>query len=199
MKLNENTKITLTLGQIKKMISESEEADYVYIPLGLTADKNIVKSVKPDIDGNPSPWSILDDLSGQLSDGMWENSPQMDKYWNYFYLEDVNGQLNLKVPTKHIEDRYRYKRGGSLYITNGFLDKYDGLGGDPKKIRNWLANHIKMIAQDEVGKAEWKRDNETQLDYFDSGTTVAMVYAVYDILKGRPGRGKSPYFSLFLK
>lgn len=74
-KLNEKQKVILTLGQLKRLIRESEEADYVFIPLGLTADKNIVKSVKPDVDGNPSPWSILDDLSGQLSDGKWENSP----------------------------------------------------------------------------------------------------------------------------
>ena len=199
MKLNESRKIALTLGQLKKLISESEEADYVCIPLGLTADEDVAKKVNPDVDGNPSPWSILDDLRGQLSDGKWENSPRMEKFWNYFNLEDVGGELNLKVPTKHIEDYNHYKRGGSLYITNGFLDKYDGLGGDPKKIREWLANHIKMVVQDEVGKAGWKRDNEMRLDYFDIGTTVAMVYAVYDILKARPGRNKNKYFTAFMK
>ena len=111
-------KKNITLRDLKKIIMESDEK-YVYIPLGLKADKDIVKKIMPEVIGNPSPWSILDDLSGQLSDGMWENSPQMDKYWNYFYLEDVGGELNLKVPTVPKKD-YHSGPGTSRrwYIVN---------------------------------------------------------------------------------
>ena len=67
------------------------------------------------------------------------------------------------------------------------------------KTREWIANHLKALVKDELASSnDWRRDNEQELNYFDDGTTVAMVYAVYDILKNRPPRGdKNIWFSAF--
>ena len=204
-------KITLTLGQLKHLVRESATeitavqesptklyteagVETVKIPLGLTADKEIMGLVKPDAYGKDadvskmrSPWTILEDLRGQLSDGMWENSPAMLKYWLFMDFEDDGGELTLVTPRSPINWMNKWYYNGFLY----------NLDEDPQKIREWLANHLKKIVYAEVGAKEWRRDNERELQYFKDGTTVAAVYATYDILKGRPARGKSIYYDAF--
>lgn len=195
MKLSEDTKVTLTLRQIKRLIRESEIVEYVNIPLGLTADKNAALAVKGDIEGDPSPWSIVDDLYGQLSDGKWENSRAMEKWWMPVRIVDNGkGELCLRVQKGPI------KLGWNGRYVDTAENPYVDFEGrfDAMKIREWIANHLKVLVKDELSPSEWRRDNEEKLDYFDAGTTVAMVYAVYDILKNRPPRGdKNIWFSAF--
>lgn len=156
--------------------------------MGLNSAEGLARLVNPDLpNGNPSPMTILNDLVGQLSDGMWENTPAMTKYWMNMKFEDSSGEIVLKTNPQLQE--YRGK-----YYTNPFFTK---LAGDPGRIKEWIANHLKVLVKDEVGDKGWDRSNERELEYFSEGTTVAMVYAVYDILKARPERNKNLYYDAF--
>ena len=157
---------------------------FLDIPLGLNANEDMTQLANPDAKPGICPKSILEDLEGQLSDGKWENTPAMEKYWLNMDFADNNGEIVLRT-----------RKGGTTwqgkYVYNPFL------GVDAMWVRTWLAKHLKILAQDEVGSEGWKRDNEQPLSSFSDGTTVAMVYAVYDILKDRPARGKSIYYDAF--
>ena len=173
------------LDEKDEVVVEDEDGTF---RLGLNSATGLARIVKPNLkNGDPSPTTILDDLVGQLSDGMWENTPAMTKYWINMHFDDSSGELVLKTNPQMQEY-------GGKYYTNPFYTK---LGGDVSRIREWLANHLKVLVKDEVGDKGWDRTNEQELDYFSQGTTVAMVYAVYDILKNRGDKGKNPYYDAF--
>lgn len=118
---------------------------------------------------------ILDSLTGQLSDGLWENSPRMEKYWKYIdYQLDSNDQIMIQVP----ED-YRW-----------WLD-LDG----PNAVKAWFAKHLKQLVKkiaewNPTAGYDWKRDNDTQIEgYFHrSAPRVKDIYRVYDKLLNRKDR-----------
>ena len=184
----------LQLEVTDELLGEESVADSVDIPLGLNSSEHLARLVNDNIkSGDPSPMTILDDLIGQLSDGKWENSPRMEKYWLHMEFVGETGEIVLRTP-----------KGGitwlGKHVENPFLAPREigkGMEGDPMKVRTWLAKHLKALVQGEVGSAGWSRDNETELRGFSRGTTVAMVYAVYDILLGRPAKGKSLYYDIF--
>lgn len=117
---------------------------------------------------------ILDSLMGQLSDGIWENSNRMQKYWQYMKpVIDEKGEIFIKVPKSY----------------NWYLDLES-----QNDIRKFFAVHLKQMVKKiqewSVANYEWKRDNTTQFSgYFHSPEpTVQDVYRVYDKLLGRKDR-----------
>lgn len=189
VKMNELSKDDepLTLEVTDDLLDEATGDAMIDIPLGLNSSEHLARLVNDNIKrGDPSPMTILEDLKGQLSDGKWENNPRMGKYWLNMDFEGESGEVMLRTP-----------KGG---VENPFLAPREigkGMEGDPMKVRTWLAKHLKALVQGEVGSAGWNRDNETELKCFSRGTTVAMVYAVYDILLDRPAKGKSLYYDIF--
>ena len=120
---------------------------------------------------------ILSSVIGQLSDGIWENSPGMAKYWQ-----------NLDVDTKDnniviVEDIY-----------SPFW-KYSSTERD-KKVLEFFANKIKQIIKTEIDDGndnlEWDRNCTGVSDYlgYKEEITVRDAYKVYDKLKGRKDRIK---------
>lgn len=120
---------------------------------------------------------ILSSVIGQLSDGIWENSPGMVKYWQ-----------NLDVDTKDnniviVEDTY-----------SPFW-KYSSTERD-KKVLEFFANKIKQIIKTEIDDGnddlEWDRNCTGVSDYlgYKEEITVRDAYKVYDKLKGRKDRIK---------
>ena len=105
--------------------------------------------------------NILDSVIGQMSDGIWENTRSMEKYWKsldfgvnsdgYIWLEDKN------------------------YVTS---DVYD-----------FFANKIKKIIQIEIedgnDKLVWSRSCASVPQYFHGQVTVGDCYELYELLKGR--------------
>ena len=115
---------------------------------------------------------ILDSVMGQLSDGKWENTPSMVKYWRNASIKDQDG--NLVIIVKDSWD-------------SGFRGK------DETWIRNFFAGKIKEVVYDEMDGKQWSRQDNTPLDYLSHGNaavTVSNAYQAYEILKGRNLKNK---------
>ena len=133
--------------------------------------------------GNKVRAEVIDSVIGQLSDGIWENSGAMNKYWLF---------ADVKGTDLEISEDYSKRYGSSRTIWNG-LD-----GKSETEIKNWFANKAKQVvkiwAEDEGldPKEIWNRDCTETVDYMGGhdvpNVTVADVYECYDFLKGRSGK-----------
>lgn len=123
--------------------------------------------------GNDIRAEVIDSVLGQLSDGIWENSNGMRKYW---YYADVNRDNELEVNDENWDSGFR--------------------GKDEAWVRNWFANKAKQVVKiwaDDYGKRDvWQRDNQDEVDYMGGHKVrdikVADVYNCYDYLKQRKGK-----------
>ena len=111
--------------------------------------------------------SILASVIGQMSDGIWENTRSMEKYWKSLdYSVNPAGFLV-------IEDRH-------------------GVCANPC---DFFANKIKQIIKIEIEDGSnlyWDRNCGKCPTYIHgSYTTVGDCYALYELLKGRSTYGKS--------
>ena len=132
--------------------------------------------------------AILESVIGQLSDGIWENSPAMNKYWVGMSIQDNDILVSDNFTVSYCKTRYN----------NPFFNMPD------EKVKSWFADKLKAIVKheekDSGGKNWWKRDNMQELDYLsrmykdEEGViktrtvTVADAYKVYDRLKGRKAK-----------
>lgn len=136
---------------------------------------------------------ILDSVCGQLSDGMWENSPTMDKYWKFVDIEqNADNEIVLNVSNEYGKSDGSYHR--HHYTSNGFKNMSDD------EIIKWFAKKIKHIAvtemKDDGEKSGWKRDNdkfESQYLSYHETITVSDIYYVYDFLLNRKPENKKLY------
>lgn len=156
--------------------SEKEDDDYIE---SLSLDEALVDNVAHTIDiptglKGQDDKRILDSLIGQLSDGKWENSPRMGKWWKYTKPELLDDdEVFIKVP-----------RDFQWY-----------LGVDTRQdILKFYATHLKQLMKEilegnkDLGK--WDRNNSSQIKgYFhEPEPTVQDVYRIYDKLLGRKDR-----------
>ena len=123
---------------------------------------------------------VLESVIGQMSDGIWENTSQMNRYWNYADIVEENGELFIKVDT---ED-----------YSSGFKGKTDD------EVRRFFANKVKQIAKIYIddyrhnnNNLKWDRNCTEKCEYLDynSGVTIQDAYRVYDKLLGRIDRIKT--------
>ena len=111
--------------------------------------------------------NILSSVLGQLSDGIWENSRSMEKYWkNLSY--SVNDQ--------------------------GYIELEDRAGVCPS-VTEFFANKIKQIIKIEIDDGnsdlEWNRSCGAVPSYIHGNVTVGDCYQLYELLKGRQTDTKS--------
>ena len=105
---------------------------------------------------------ILGSVIGQMSDGIWENTRSMERYWKSLnYGVDEHGYI-------YLEDRY----------------------GVVSDVAEFFANKIKQIVKidnDDNGGLEWTRYNSNVVNYmgYHSEITVGECYKLYELLKGR--------------
>ena len=118
--------------------------------------------------------SILDSLLGQLSDGLWENSPRMDKYWKNFDVELDGDKVIIRTPE-------------NFYAIFGYNMGPEGEAQVKKFFATYLKKFVKQAIEWGWAK-EWSRDCEDQLKGFHEPTTVKDVYRVYDKLLNRKDR-----------
>lgn len=126
---------------------------------------------------------ICDSVLGQLSDGMWENSPSMDKYWKFAHVKrNSAGEVVIVVSSKSGEREYYSKKT----IPNGFY------GMTACQVKEFFAKKIKHIAKEELKDNSiadgWDRHNNLTTSVYLSHNekiTMAHVYYVYEHLLGR--------------
>lgn len=118
----------------------------------------------------PVNLEILESVKGQLSDGIWENSPSMVKVWRNFSVVNKGGVIFLNVDN---------------YYPSPFADKTD------QEVLKYFAIKIKQIIkveQDDGYDVVWERNCKEISAYFgnrDTHVTVADAYKAYDTLLGR--------------
>lgn len=106
--------------------------------------------------------NILGSVIGQMSDGIWENTRSMEKYWKSLsYGTDANGYI--------------------------WLEDKNGVCAD---VFDFYANKIKQIIKTEIEDGvpvgfEWSRTCAAQPSYFHGDVTVGECYQMYELLKGR--------------
>ena len=124
---------------------------------------------------------MLRSVIGQMSDGIWENSNSMDKYWMFAYIDraaDGENIIEIGVETG--------KMYCNRYVYNGFTDMSDD------QVREFFAKKIKQIAKIELKDnnktPEWKRTNtefkSCYLNYHED-ISIADAYLCYEFLLGR--------------
>ena len=157
----------------KKLASESEKGKLT-IPTGLKGEK---------------AREILDSIIGQMSDGMWENSPVMEHYWRFINVEDVGGELAFIVDGTRGEWEAGSRPGNNHFTENYFMTK---LGGKADAIKQFMEKKLKAVAKEEIKDENdplgWYRNNEMESGYLAG--TISDVYFVYETLLGRTGYEK---------
>jgi hypothetical protein len=132
-------------------------------------------------------FEVLGSVLGQMSDGMWENSGRMDKYWRFIDVKQaVNGNVYLEVSGEKSKMDGANSRGLCKWIQNGFYDMSN------EEILQFFAAKIKYIMCEELKDANvangWRRNYEafhTAYLNYKEDISVAEVYCIYDILKKR--------------
>lgn len=123
--------------------------------------------INTGIKSNSKFENILSSVLGQLSDGIWENSRSMEKYWkNLSYSTNAQGYIEL-------EDR----------------------AGVCPNVTEFFANKIKQIIKIEIddgnSELEWNRSCGAVPSYMHGNVTVGDCYQLYELLKGRQTATKS--------
>ena len=113
--------------------------------------------------GSKTNAQVIYAVLGQMSDGMWENSPAVEKYWRNADVDGTELVINTAYPS-------------------GFYGKSE------EQIKDYFAKKIKEVVQDEVGnnKEGWRRDNTEESCYMHD-LPVSVCYECYDFLKDRKG------------
>lgn len=131
--------------------------------------------------------AVLDGVIGQLSDGIWENSPSMEKYWNGMTLsQDERGNVELRFNRLITERVPRWRRG---HIEYDYKYKRSGYGDmDDRQTRAFLAGKIRSVInterKDYPSLGKWSADNQNTSVYLGRDVTVADAYSLYKRLKG---------------
>ena len=129
---------------------------------------------------------VLDGVLGQLSDGIYENNPRMDRYWMFAkVLREADGRVVIAV------DKRTGEHGGygshSRWIENAFAHMSD------IEVIQFFARMVKKIAKIELKDENiingWRRNNvefmTRYLNYYEE-ISIAEVYCIYEMLLNRP-------------
>ena len=135
----------------------------------LEDDKGLIRLIPTGLSGKINN-EILNSVIGQMSDGIWENSPGMEKYWMPVSIHDDNSIVLTKG------DRYYYK---------AYADMSD------EDIKKFFANKIKAIAQQCLHDhkynpyTNWNSKCDLDCNYLNyyEKVTIADAYKAYQQLK----------------
>lgn len=149
------------------------------------------RKIKTDLEATNKNCEILDSVLGQMSDGIWENSPSMNKYWQFSMIKKSADNKIVIAISEIPQLRYSYYNNGKYTcLKNGFADMTDD------KVKAYFANKIKQIIKIEESNLKefynntskdlsWRKDNQQKCGYmgYKETITVADAYAAYKNLK----------------
>ena len=135
----------------KKLNEENENDKFVVIHTGLN-DK-----ITED---------ILKSVIGQMSDGIWENTPGMDDYWLNMNVDKVDGEVVIKVKTNEDSPFKHYTES---------------------EIAQYIADKLRAVVVIEIQDGldgQWSRDCDAISGYLtrNESVTIKDAYKVYDAL-----------------
>lgn len=141
------------------------------------------RKIKTNLEATNKNYEILDSVHGQMSDGIWENSPVMENYWVFSNIEVSDDNKIVIV----VSDTYQVESVGftrKKFARNGFKFKTDD------QVKAFFANKIKQIvakegSYEDAGDYSWRKDNQQKCGYmgYKETITVADAYAAYKNLK----------------
>ena len=124
---------------------------------------------------------ILQSVEGQLSDGIWENSPMMEGYWLFETIDVIDDEVVILI-----SNRWSDIHCGKMK-NNRFATMSD------KEIKGWFANKIKQVIKKEIEWSpkenfKWNRHCKGVSEYmgYHKDISVQDCYKAYDILLERP-------------
>ena len=125
--------------------------------------------VNTHIISNKKFMEILNSVIGQMSDGIWENTRSMEKYWRSIDVY-TNEDDEIIIDDTH----------------NVCTDVCEFMANKIKQI-------IKIEREDGNSNLEWSRNNSAKPNYIGYGEniTVGDCYQLYDLLKGRNDDNKT--------
>lgn len=104
---------------------------------------------------------VLESVIGQLSDGIWENSRSMEKYWQTTEIKKDPSTNEVILDVSDI-------------VFNGKNDH---------EIKKWFATKIKQIIKQEIEDGDhtiqWSKDCHERARYMHDNLTVADTYDTY--------------------
>ncbi len=102
-------------------------------------------------------------VNGQLSDGIWENSPRMDRYWRFLDVDTDKGIVEVSEQRDESHCVWRCRNGvqykALAWVENGFYGK------SLEEVGTFLATKLRTIVKvfctdnGLENKAEWNKDN----------------------------------------
>ena len=148
------------------------------------------RKIKTNLEATNKNYEILRSVIGQMSDGIWENSPRAEGYWRFATIEKSDdNKIVIAVSTIDIIS-YSDIYGKNKCLINRFTDMTDD------KIKAYFANKIRQIVKEEESNLKefyndtskdlsWRKDNQQKCDYmgYKETITVADAYAAYKNLK----------------
>ncbi len=127
------------------------------------------REVSTGLDNTEVNRAILKSVFGQMSDGMWENTPSVTPYWSYATYDPSNTKI---------------------YISNSTDKKNPYCSMTDVQIRNYFARKIKHICIQELRDRgivhpdkTFNDDNNMQLWYIHDATVANVRKAVAAIKK----------------
>ena len=95
------------------------------------------RKIKTDLEATNKNYEILDSVLGQMSDGIWENSPVVEGYWRFATIEKSDdNKIVIAVSTIYGTNYHDNK-----CLKNRFADMTDD------KVKAYFANKIKQIVK----------------------------------------------------
>lgn len=152
-------------------------------------DTNKTRTINTNFYGDRA-YEILSAVSGQLSDGLWENSRGYDKYWTNFRVKRQDDNRVVFIVNTDSYTMYCHR-----YLENPFVRMSE------TEFLAWYAGKLKRVISEEAHdnkwtKGWWKRNNTTNTSIYLNrklDITVADIYGVYDALLGRKNRSDDVY------
>ena len=150
------------------------------------------RKIKTNLEATNKNYEILRSVIGQMSDGIWENSPRAEGYWRFATIEKSDdNKIVIAVSTIYsYSDIYGKYYHGNKCLINRFANMTDD------KVKAYFANKIKQIIKIEESTLKeyyndtskdlsWRKDNQQKCDYmgYKETITVADAYAAYKNLK----------------
>ena len=152
------------------------------------------RKIKTNLEATNKNYEILRSVIGQMSDGIWENSPRAEGYWRFATIEKSDdNKIVIAVSTIYIisySDIYGKYYHDNKCLINRFADMTDD------KVKAYFANKIKQIIKIEESNLKeyyndtskdlsWRKDNQQKCNYmgYKETITVADAYAAYKNLK----------------